>query len=214
MLDARLPRATPTWIARLDSRHMAFLKDHRVESFTIFPAAAFAEMALEAGAQLFEGRPFVIEDFEIRKPLILPDPPSALLLELAYEPGARTFSIQSRLEQGVAWSTHVIGSIRGERTDSAFAASAWSDSADARLKPVGIDEFYDRMSALGLRYGEEFRPIRELSAGAGQSVGKSVAFRKGSASRAPSINCTPSFLMGHCTFSPRAQPRSKVVKRE
>ena len=124
LLDTRLPRATPTWIARLDGRQMAFLKDHRVENLTIFPATAFAEMALEAGVQLFEGRPFVIEDFEIRKPLILPDPPSGLLLELTYEPGARTFAIQSRLEQGVAWSVHVVGSLRGERTDSAFAASA------------------------------------------------------------------------------------------
>ena len=105
MLDARLPRATPTWIARLDSRHMAFLKDHRVENLTIFPAAAFVEIVLEAGVQLFEGRPFVLEDFEIRKPLIVPDPPSGLLLELAYEPGSRTFTIQSRLEQGVAWSS-------------------------------------------------------------------------------------------------------------
>ena len=78
LLDTRLPRATPTWIARLDARHMAFLKDHKVENHIIFPAAAFVEMALEAGVQLFEGRPFVVEDFEIRKPLILPDPPSGL----------------------------------------------------------------------------------------------------------------------------------------
>ena len=78
LLDARLPRAIPTWIARLDSRHMAFLKDHRVENHTIFPAAAFVEIALEAGVQLFEGRPFILEDFEIRKPLILPDPPSGI----------------------------------------------------------------------------------------------------------------------------------------
>ena len=74
MLDIRLPCAKPTWVGRLDSRHMAFLKDHKVESRLIFPAAAFVELALEAGQQLFEGRPFVIEDFEIRKPLILADP--------------------------------------------------------------------------------------------------------------------------------------------
>ena len=69
LLEARLPRATPTWITRLDARHMAFLKDHQVENHLIFPAAAFVEMALEAGVQLFDGRPFAIEDFEIRKPL-------------------------------------------------------------------------------------------------------------------------------------------------
>jgi acyl transferase domain-containing protein/NADPH:quinone reductase-like Zn-dependent oxidoreductase/SAM-dependent methyltransferase/acyl carrier protein len=172
LLEARLPRATPTWIARLDSRHMAFLKDHRVENFTIFPAAGFVEIALEAGIQLFEGRSFVIEDLEIRKPLILPDSPLAVLIEMAYEPGARTFTIQSRLDHGVAWSVHVIGSFRGERTESAFATSAWSGSQEVCLEGVEIDEFYGRMADLGLRYGEEFRPIRELSASGGESVGK------------------------------------------
>ena len=80
-------------------------------------------MVLEAGVQLFEGRPFVIEDFEIRKPLILPDPASGVHLEISYEPNERTFAIQSRFEQGASWSLHVVGSMRGERTESAFAAS-------------------------------------------------------------------------------------------
>jgi acyl transferase domain-containing protein len=99
LLDVRLPSATPTWTARLDARQMDFLRDHKVENHLIFPAAAFVEMALEAGVQLFEGRPFVVEDFEIRKPLILPDPASGVRLELAYSTGDGTFAIQSRFEQ-------------------------------------------------------------------------------------------------------------------
>ena len=81
---------------------MAFLKDHKVENHVIFPAAAFVEMALEGGVQLFEGRPFVVEDFEIRKPLILPDPATGVRLELSYSPNERTFAIQSRFEQSGA----------------------------------------------------------------------------------------------------------------
>jgi acyl transferase domain-containing protein/NADPH:quinone reductase-like Zn-dependent oxidoreductase/SAM-dependent methyltransferase/acyl carrier protein len=169
LLDVRLPRATPTWVARLDAQHMAFLKDHKVENRVIFPAAAFVEMALEAGVQLFEGRPFVIEDFEIRKPLILPDPVSGVQLELSYSPNERTFAIQSRFEQSIAWSLHVVGSLRGERTESSFAASKL-EPPDA--KPVEVDDFYRHLSDLGLRYGAEFRPIRELSAGAGRSAGR------------------------------------------
>jgi acyl transferase domain-containing protein/NADPH:quinone reductase-like Zn-dependent oxidoreductase/SAM-dependent methyltransferase/acyl carrier protein len=170
LLDVRLPRAMPTWIVRLDAQHMAFLKDHKVENHVIFPAAAFVEMALEAGAQLFEGRPFVVEDFEIRKPLILPDPVSGVQLEISYSPNERTFAIQSRFEQSIAWSLHVVGSLRSERTESAFASSKWEQASDARSVPV--EEFYRHMSDLGLRYGEEFRPIRELAAGAGRSAGR------------------------------------------
>ena len=172
LLDIRLPRAAPTWITRLDGRHMAYLKDHQVENLIVFPAAGFVEMALEAGMQLFEGRPFVVEDFEIRKPLILADPPSGLLLELTCDTNERTFTIQSRFENGGSWSVHVVGSMRGERTESAFAASAWESTRPIGLEAVGLDSFYEHMSDLGLRYGEEFRPIRELSAAAGKSSGR------------------------------------------
>ena len=172
LLDVRLPRATPTWIARLDGRHMSFLKDHKVENLVVFPASAFVEMVLEAGVQLFNGRPFVVEDFQIRKPLILPEPASGLQLELSYDPEERTFSIQSKFDQGAAWSMHVAGSMRGERTDAGFASSAWKRNSAAGVRPVEVEDFYRHMSDMGLRYGDEFRPIRELSAGNGESAGR------------------------------------------
>jgi acyl transferase domain-containing protein/NADPH:quinone reductase-like Zn-dependent oxidoreductase/SAM-dependent methyltransferase/acyl carrier protein len=172
LLDVRLPRATPTWSARLDGRHMAFLMDHKVENLVVFPAAAFVEMVLEAGMQLFSGRPFVIEDFEIRRPLIVPDEVSGLKMELSYDPHERTFSIQSKFEQSATWSLHVVGSMRGERTDASFASLAWESGQQADAEPVEVEQFYRHMSDMGLRYGEEFRPIRELSAGHGRSTGR------------------------------------------
>ena len=174
LLDIRLPCAKPTWTARLDSRHMAFLKDHKVDDHVIFPAAAFVALILEAGAQLFEGRPFVVEDFEIRKPLILPKAVDGVRIEISYEPSERTFAIQSRFERGASWSLHVVGSMRGERTNSAFASSSFESEQEhthANLKPVEIEMFYRYMSDLGLRYGEEFRSVRELSAADGESAG-------------------------------------------
>ncbi|HTD55061.1 MAG TPA: acyltransferase domain-containing protein, partial [Silvibacterium sp.] len=172
LLDMQLPRATPTWIARLDGRHMAYLKDHKVENRLLFPAAAFVEMILEAGVQWFEGRPFVLDDVEIRRPLILAEPASGVQLELSYDPNERTFQIHSRFENGAAWSLHVAGSMRGERTESSFALSTRAGSQPHGLNPVGLDEFYSHMEEMGLRYGDEFRPIRELSAGAGKSTSR------------------------------------------
>ena len=191
ILDVRLPRATPTWSARLDGRHMAFLKDHKVESHVVFPAAAFVEMALEAGQQLFEGRPFAIEDFEIRRPLLVPDPPSQLQLELTCDAEARTFTIQSR--QGGAWTTHVVGTLRGERTESSFANASWTSPAE--FESVAVEDFYAHMSDLGLRYGEEFRAVRELSTGTGEAAG-TVALSEGVARRASEYALHPVLLDG------------------
>jgi acyl transferase domain-containing protein/acyl carrier protein len=200
LIDVRLPRATPTWIARLDNRHMAFLKDHKVDNLVIFPAAAFVDLVLEAGVQLFEGRPFVVEDFEIRKPLLLPDLASSVQLELSYDPNERTFAIQSKFEQGAAWSLHVVGSMRGERTESAFSSSTF-DGHSADLEPVEVEGFYRYMSDMGLRYGEEFRPIRELAAGKGKSAGK-VSLSDAVASRASEYPLHPVLFDGALqTFS-------------
>ena len=183
LLDLRLPRATPTWSARLDGRHMAYLKDHKVDNYVIFPAAAYVEMVLEAGVQLFEGRPFVVEDFEIRKPLILPEQASSVHLELSYDPNERTFALQSRFENSAAWSLHVVGSMRGERIDSSFATSHWDADYAASLEQVAVDGFYQHMSDMGLRYGDEFRGDRELSASGGKSAGR-VALSENIAGRA------------------------------
>ncbi|HEX4640358.1 MAG TPA: acyltransferase domain-containing protein, partial [Chthoniobacterales bacterium] len=198
MLDARLPRATPTWTSRLDSRHMAFLKDHKVENHVIFPAAGFVDLILEAGLQLFEGHPFVVEDFEIRKPLILMDPAAGVQLEISYEPADRTFTIQSRFDQGASWSLHVVGSMRGERTESGFATSTFeteNSHASDNLKPVDVDAFYRYMNDLGLRYGDEFRSVRELSAAEGVSAGR-VALSKTIESRAGEYPLHPVLLDG------------------
>jgi acyl transferase domain-containing protein/NADPH:quinone reductase-like Zn-dependent oxidoreductase/SAM-dependent methyltransferase/acyl carrier protein len=195
LLDVRLPRATPTWSSRLDGRHMAFLMDHKVENLVVFPAAGFVEMVLEAGVQLFNGRPFVIEDFEIRRPLIVPDEVSGLKMELSYDPHERTFSIQSKFEQGASWSLHVVGSMRGERTDASFATSAWEPAEPAQAQTVEVEEFYRHMSDMGLRYGDEFRPIRELSAGNGRSKGR-VSLSDAIARRASEYSLHPVLFDG------------------
>jgi acyl transferase domain-containing protein/NAD(P)-dependent dehydrogenase (short-subunit alcohol dehydrogenase family)/acyl carrier protein len=190
-LDVRLARATPTWIARLDNRHLAFLKDHKVESHVIFPAAGFVDLILEVGQQIFEGRPFVIEDFEIRRPLILPENLAGLLLEVSYDTDSRTFAIQSR--QGSAWSAHVVGSMRGERVESDFSASA-RPGTDG-LASLNVEDFYTHMSDLGLRYGPEFRSVRELAAANGQSAGR-VTLSEVSAKRAAEYPLHPVLLDG------------------
>ena len=198
LLDMRLPSATPTWTARLDGRHMTYLKDHKVEDRVIFPAAGFVDLVLEAGVQLFEGRPFVIEDFEIRKPLILVDPVTSVHLEISYEPNDRMFAIQSRFEQGASWSLHVVGSMRGERTESPFASSSFEIEAEyARtdLKPIDVDAFYRYMNDLGLRYGEAFRSVRRLSVAQGQSKGL-VELSNAVATRASEYPLHPVLLDG------------------
>ncbi|MBV8097990.1 MAG: SDR family NAD(P)-dependent oxidoreductase [Verrucomicrobia bacterium] len=195
LLEAKLNCAVPTWIARLDNRQLAFLKDHKVDNLVVFPAAAFVEMVLEAGTRLFNGHPFTVEDFEIRKPLILPERLSDLQLELSYDPNERTFSIQSQLHHGASWSLHVAGMMRSERTETSFGSLTWESSPVTGLAPLVVEDFYRYMSDMGLPYGDEFRPLRSLSAGHGRSEGQ-VALSDRTAGRATEYSLHPVLLDG------------------
>src|SRR5262249_24638740 len=126
---------------------------------------------------------------------------SGVHIELSYDANERTFAIQSRFDQGAAWSLHVVGSMRGERTESAFAGTTWESTATPGSETVEVEDFYRYMSDLGLRYGEEFRPIRELSAGVGRSAGR-VALSEAVAPRAGEYALHPVLLDGALqTFS-------------
>ncbi|MGC1481788.1 MAG: acyltransferase domain-containing protein, partial [Chthoniobacterales bacterium] len=190
LLDCRLPRANPTWSGRLDARHLSYLQDHKVDTRVIFPAAGFIELALEVGVELFEGRPFAIEDFEIRKPLLVPEDPSTLNLELSVDEVNRTFAIHSRIEN--SWSLHVVGSLRGERTENEFASSTWQPDFYA---DVPVDGFYQHLADLGLRYGPEFKPLQRLSATNGCSTGH-VGLSERTGTRADEYALHPVLLDG------------------
>lgn len=194
LLETRLPRAIPTWVTYLDERHMMYLRDHRVDNRIVFPGAGFIEMALEAGTQLFEGRAFVLEEFEIRKPLIIPENAEAIALELSYDPRERSLSIQSRPDNSATWSVHAVGSLRAERVESAFEAARWTDPA-ADLDPVDVEENYEHKRSRGLPYGPEFRSARRMFARDGRSAGE-VSLAEKAAARVAEYALHPVILDG------------------
>ena len=58
-----------------------------------------------------------------------------------------------------------------------------------------MEDFYRHMSDMGLRYGDEFRPIRELSAGNGESAGR-VSLSDAIARRASEYSLHPVLFDG------------------
>lgn len=80
--------------------------------------------------------------------------------------------------------------MRGERTETAFAHTKWEDVKPKDLPAQDLSGFYQHMSDMGLRYGEEFRGVKELAAAGGVSHGK-VALTEESAKRAGEYQLHP-----------------------
>jgi len=116
LLGYSMTQAELSWESTLDTLRHPELADHVVGGATVFPAAAFAEVALAAGIHWQPGAVTEIEDLEIRAPLILGDEPSRLM-RCVIDARDGQFSIKSREQMSTeAWTLHVVGRVLREAT--------------------------------------------------------------------------------------------------
>ena len=97
-----------------------YLEHHRIFQAAIFPAAAYLEMALAAGADFFKSDRLVLEDVVFRQALILPEQEERIV-QLVLTPDAsgqcsfQIFSLGVNEETPESSSTlHASGRIRVE----------------------------------------------------------------------------------------------------
>ncbi|AEO64476.1 polyketide synthase [Thermothielavioides terrestris NRRL 8126] len=189
----------PTWrnIVRLDD--LPWLRQHKIQSLTVFPMAGFIAMALEAAAQRASARgcpfdSFELKDVSITKPLVIPDKDIEVTLTLRprkesgpSSPGSwDEFRICSwSSEQG--WTEHCVGLIAALEADVNEVDSARrARDAEARLKtilsrtsqpeavPVTPQAMYDSLSKLGVAYGALFQGVTSCYASDSHAVGNLV----------------------------------------
>ncbi len=197
LLDVRLSRATPTWITRLDGRHMAFLKDHRVENMIVFPAAGFVEMVLEAGAQLVRGQTLRRRGFRNSQAA---DPagsavrsaPRVVVRARWNAPSPSRAALKTPLHGRSMSSDRCAANAPNRR----LRRPTWETSRALSLESVGIDTFYGHMSDLGLLLRRGIPAHPRTSAGGGQVGRTRFASARRSPDARPSIPLHPVLFDG------------------
>lgn len=158
----------------------AYLTDHRVYGAAVFPAAAYAEVALALAKELDPAGTHTLADLTLEKVLILPDHGSILLqvtvdatpeaFALAY------FSSPAPNERSIgtpAWTLHARGTVRRNTASAAQAApatqpAAWHDAAEASIEQA---DHIRRLAAHGLNYGAAFQGLARLWRRGRESLG-------------------------------------------
>lgn len=161
LLGFRSRLDTWTWDAQIDVATHPFLADHKVGDAVVFPAAGYVASLLEAAAAMADDDaegPVALEEFEIRRPLILDDERSTMTRVVVSENGRADFLARPRL-MDAPWALHARARI--VRGAGAPAASPPPLSADAvEMEP---DALYAFAGEMGLDYGPAFRPVEALS---------------------------------------------------
>ncbi|MFF4219394.1 SDR family NAD(P)-dependent oxidoreductase [Streptomyces nondiastaticus] len=163
LLGERAPVLEPTWHTTLERTRCPWLAGHRVGGAAVMPAAAYLEMALAAGREVF-GDAVELDCVDISRMLPLDWDAKGIRLQTSLSDEDGVFRVASRAGDTDGWRLHA----RGRARRLAGAAPPGLDAARARERTARVvtgSEHYAAAERRGLGYGPAFRVLRDLRVG-------------------------------------------------
>jgi len=185
------PGGTHFWETTLDRTVVPWLDDHRIQGVALLPASAFIEMALAAATAAFAStslvlRNMVLRDIDFHAALFFPEA-GARTVQVILAPsadGEASFDIYSRPagvgQSSKSWTRHASGKVCPQQDsgvvpiavpiierDGLAEIEAFRARCSERL--AGPD-YYAKLEASGIHYGDTFRSVRELWRDNGQDL--------------------------------------------
>jgi myxalamid-type polyketide synthase MxaE and MxaD len=159
------------WQNSVSDHAPAYLADHIVRASVMMPAAAWLEMAREAGEQIF-GNPVAVEEVHFVSPLRLNREPCEIQTVLTRNGEGANVEMFSRAQDG-DWIQHVHASICPQPASIFIAEEdASRNRASATFhRTVTAQNHFAAMHEMGLEYGPAFRLLTEIASGESEAVG-------------------------------------------
>jgi len=171
LLGARMlaPPPNASFASEIDAAKPAYLADHVVLGKTLYPGAAFLEMALAAARAVSPEGPVRLRNVAISAALDITDGESRVLhTSIEREEGRRVVRI--RRVGDVSWIDHATATIDDVREEP-VAPVRVAPLRGAAMNTVDVEGYYDRLEEFGLRYGPNFRGVSQLSASPNAAYG-------------------------------------------
>ena len=171
LLGRRLQTAVPTWQSIVDASRQSFLADHRLHGSVVFPGAAYVEMAIAAGSDMF-GRDVCCENVQFDRALYLPD--GALpRLQFVCDPADGHFTVHSSAGPGSEeWTRHAGGTLRPSPNGHPVARIDLDAIRGRTPHHLAGADVYRLLRGTGLHYGPCHRGIEHLACGDGEALGR------------------------------------------
>jgi acyl transferase domain-containing protein/acyl carrier protein len=171
LLGARQIAEPPNagFVATVTRDEPAFLAEHVVLGRTLFPGAAFVEMALAAAQAVLPGTKPALRRFSIEAPLALSEGETETLVTQVEERDGRS---QIRIRQVGEKAWRDLARCQVEVTGAAPTSGMVAELRAAKLEPMDVVAYYRRLESLGLAYGPNFRGVRELWSSPNGALGR------------------------------------------
>lgn len=163
-----------------------WVRDHIIDSSTLYPAAGFICRAIEAMAQMVKMQEnddvtktvigYRLRDIDIQQALVVPDGDEGVEIQTSLSPvsdkaigsqGWMQFVISSVTTADAKWTQHATGMISvdfgavGEMSNIA-TTGAEKKSSTHSTRAFDADDFYSSMQSSGIKYGRTFQNIKTV----------------------------------------------------
>ncbi|MCP4655644.1 MAG: type I polyketide synthase, partial [bacterium] len=179
-----LPAAQPGtryWRLQLSTEWLPYLADHRVQGAVMVPAAAYAEIALEAARAVFGEQDAVdLEGMDFKNALFLDaDEPRSVQVAVSPDrPGMASLKIFGKTDpSSEEWTLHASAILRRHQPGEELFAdgSGQEPPEDVRQRlttELPREAFYSRMAERSLEYGPSFQGVETVWCGDGEAIAR------------------------------------------
>lgn len=168
-LGKRMQGAAHSYIAELNTKAYPWIKDHRLQSDTIFPGAGYIDINYALARQTFGDKPVESEKTAIHDALFLPDDQDVLLCSTFDEERGRALIFSRLRDGGEDWTPRAEGTLRVTDVPPPKAPRFDPDAKSATEIP--LEQVYDVDASLPfVNYGDNFQVVRRLWALPGRRV--------------------------------------------
>ncbi|SKA25916.1 Acyl transferase domain-containing protein [Enhydrobacter aerosaccus] len=158
LLGRRPRQDSMEWFSTIDSQLYPWLEDHKVGDISVMPAAAYVEMALAAGREVFGDGPLELRDFDILQPLQF-DGRTMHESQVRLSPETGLIELLFRQRDEISeWALHARGVV-GISPVVGKKKSLPSPGPVIVLK----SKVYEVSRSLGLGYGPAFQRLEKVS---------------------------------------------------
>ncbi|WP_435103793.1 amino acid adenylation domain-containing protein [Arhodomonas sp. AD133] len=172
LLGRRLPCPQPVWEADLEDPRIDYLDTHVVEDSAVFPGAAYVEMALAAGRELWGEKPVQLEQVTFNKLLFL-NRPRDLRFQLLYHPSDFAVEMHSApAGEHLSWTLNAAAKLRLNEAPEAYGHIDLAGARERCTTSVSSDDQYHSLEQRGFRYGAPFRGLHEIWSGEAEAVAR------------------------------------------
>jgi len=172
LLGRALKTPVPAWSGNFDPNWIPYLRDHKVQGQILVPGAAYLEMALAAGKEIFGSGPYILEDMRFVKGCFLPKG-GARVGQTVFDPQESVLQIYTTtLDTDAKWVLHASGVVRSRQEEPAEPPFSPLDVQERCLGDLTGTACYEGLKKIGLEYGPTFQAIERLWIGDGEALGE------------------------------------------